>query len=187
MSDDEYVDMARQAGVGGVLAKIKANMPVTFTELNAIGDGIAHVTEYGFCVHDFSMLPCQKHRDCLNCTEQVCIKGDDERLERLMQQRDGIRQQLEKAREASEDGLYGADRWSQHQHKTLERVSQLIEILESPKTPIGSVICLNNDQEFSPLKRELAARSDASELVAPASSGQPALDEIRSLLRGNHG
>ncbi|PXX58238.1 hypothetical protein SAMN05660489_04710 [Pseudomonas sp. LAMO17WK12:I10] len=187
MSDDEHVDLARQAGVGGVLAKIKANMPVTFTELNTIGDGIAHVTEYGFCVHDFSMLPCQKHRDCLNCTEQVCIKGDDERLERLMQQRDGIHQQLQKAREASEDGLYGADRWSQHQQKTLERVSQLIEILESPETPIGSVICLSNDQEFSPLKRELAARAYASELVAPVSSSEPALDEIRSLFRGNHG
>lgn len=187
MSDDEYVDLARQAGVGGVLAKIKANTPVTLTDLNAIGDGIAHVTEYGFCVHDFSMLPCQKHRDCLNCTEQVCIKGDDERLERLKQRRDGVRQQLEKARGASEDGLYGADRWSQHQHKTLERVSQLIEILESPKTPIGSVICLSNDQEFSPLKRELDARSKTSDSVPTLSSGQPSLDDMRALLRRNNG
>lgn len=41
-----------------------------------------YVTEYGYCVHDFSMLPCQKHRDCLNCNEQVCVKGDEEKLER---------------------------------------------------------------------------------------------------------
>ncbi|WP_095181963.1 integrase [Pseudomonas sp. Irchel 3F6] len=187
MSDDEYVDLARQAGVGGVLAKIKANTPVTLTDLNAIGDGIAHVTEYGFCVHDFSMLPCQKHRDCLNCTEQVCIKGDDERLERLKQQRDGIFQQLEKARGASEDGLYGADRWSQHQHKTLERVTQLIEILESLETPIGSVICLSDDQEFSPLKRELDARSKTSGNVPTVTSGLPSLDDMRALLRRNDG
>jgi len=187
MSDVEYVDLARQAGVGGVLAKIKANTPVTLTDLNAIGDGIAHVTEYGFCVHDFSMLPCQKHRDCLNCTEQVCIKGDDQRLERLIEQRDGIRKQLAKAQAASEGGFYGADRWSQHQHKTLERVSQLIEILESPKTPIGSVICLSNDQEFSPLKRELDARYKASDRVPTVSSGQPSLDDMRALLRRNDG
>ena len=187
MSDDEYVDLARSAGLGGALEKIKANAPVTFAELEADGDGIAHVTEYGFCVHDFSMLPCQKHRDCLNCTEQVCIKGDEERLERLMQQRNGIRMQLEKAREASEDGLYGADRWSQHQHKTLERVSQLIELLESPNTPMGSVIRLSNDHEFSPLKRELAARSGTPKLVASSLSEVPALDELRLLLGGNNG
>lgn len=187
MSDDEYVDLARLAGVGGALDKVKANAPVTFADLEALGEGIAHVTEYGFCVHDFSMVPCQKHRDCLNCTEQVCIKGDDERLVRLIQQRDGIRMQLEKAREASEDGLYGADRWSQHQHKTLRRVSQLIEILESPNTPMGSVIRLNNDQEFSPLKRELAARAGALKIAASMLSEAPALDELRTLLGGGHG
>ncbi|EGH67137.1 putative integrase, partial [Pseudomonas syringae pv. actinidiae str. M302091] len=143
--------------------------------------------EYGFCVHDFSMLPCQKHRDCLNCTEQVCVKGDEERLERLMQQRDGIRTQLEKAREASENGLYGADRWSQHQIKTLERISQLVDILESPDTPVGSVIRLRNNQEFSPLNRELAARSGAPKLVAASLSEAPGLDEIRSLFGESHG
>lgn len=187
MSDDEYVDLVRSAGLGGVLDKVKANAPVTFADLNAVGDGIAHVTEYGFCVHDFSMLPCQKHRDCLNCTEQVCIKGDAERLERLMQQRDGIRMQLEKAREATLDGMYGADRWSQHQQKTLQRVSQLIELLESPNTPMASVIRLRDDQEFSALKRELAARSGSPKLVAPSPSEVPALDELRSLFGGNHG
>ncbi|WP_122847684.1 integrase [Pseudomonas viridiflava] len=187
MSDEEYVDLARLAGVGGVLDKVKAHAPVTFSDLDEIGEGIAHVTEYGFCVHDFSMLPCQKHRDCLNCTEQVCIKGDEDRLERLMLQREGIRMQLDKAREAREDGLYGADRWSQHQHKTLERITQLIDILESPNTPMGSVIRLSNAQEFSPLKRELAARSSAPRLATKAPSDAPGFEEIRSLFGDIHG
>nr|WP_238930765.1 integrase [Pseudomonas fragi] len=187
MVDDEYVDLARLAGVAGILDKVRANAPVTFADLDAIGEGIAHVTEYGFCVHDFSMLPCQKHRDCLNCTEQVCIKGDDERLDRLMQLRDSIYIQLEKTREAREDGEYGADRWSQHQLKTLERISQLIQILESPSIPIGSVVRLNNDQEFSLLKRELAARSGAQKLVAPERSKLLAVDELRSLFGGIYG
>lgn len=186
MSDDEYVDLARSAGLGGVLDKVKANAPVTFADLDAVGDGIAHVTEYGFCVHDFSMLPCQKHRDCLNCTEQVCIKGDEERLERLLRRRNSIRMQLQKSREATLDGFYGADRWSQHQQKTLQRVSQLIEILESSNTPVGSVIRLSNDQEFSPLKRELAARSGTPTLSKSASEVS-VCDELRSLLGGNYG
>ena len=186
MSDDEYVDLARSAGLGGVLDKVKANAPVTFADLDAVGDGIAHVTEYGFCVHDFSMLPCQKHRDCLNCTEQVCIKGDEERLERLLRQRNSIRMQLQKSREATLDGFYGADRWSQHQQKTLQRVSQLIEILESSNTPVGSVIRLSNDQEFSPLKRELAARS-CTPTLSKSASEVSVCDELRSLLGGNYG
>ena len=187
MSDEEYIDLARLAGVGGVLDKVRANAPVTFADLDEIGDGIAHVTEYGFCVHDFSMLPCQRHRDCLNCTEQVCIKGDDQRLARLRLEREAIRMQLEKARYASADGLHGADRWSLHQEKTLARVNQLIEILESPGSPVGSVIRLSNDQEYSPLKRELAARSVAPELVAPSPSEAPAIHELRSLFGVNHG
>lgn len=41
MTDDEYVDLARQVGVGGVLEKIKVNAPVTFADLGAVGEGIA--------------------------------------------------------------------------------------------------------------------------------------------------
>lgn len=186
MSDDEHVDLARSVGLGGVLDKVRANAPVTFDDLNAVGDGIAHVTEYGFCVHDFSMLPCQKHRDCLNCTEHVCIKGDEERTKRLIQQRDGIHRQLETSRKAAVDGLYGADRWTEHQLKTLQRVNQLIEILESPHTPEGSVVLLNHEQEFTPLKRELAARSSTVKLsnIPPDA---PDSNELSSLLRGFYG
>lgn len=168
MTESELLDGARAIVGGGLIEKIKTNAPVTFADLESIGEGIAHVTIYGFCVHDFSMIPCQKHRDCLNCTEQVCVKGDDEKLARLKAVRDRTQVQLDKASVASEDGVYGADRWTQHQIATLERVDQLITILESADTPIGAVVRLSNDQEHSPLKREIAARSTNSIDVAPA-------------------
>lgn len=178
MSDDEHVELARSAGVGEVLEKIRTNTPVTYADLEAVGEGIAHVTEYGFCVHDYSMLPCQKHRDCLNCTEQVCVKGDSTKLDRLRQQRSLIQMQLEKAKAADSEGTYGADRWSQHQIKTLNRLDQLIQMLESPEFPDGTAIRLSDDQDFSPLKRELAARQSPPNL--PAS--EPDVDEVRALL-----
>lgn len=178
MSDEEYVELARNAGVGGVLEKIKANMPVTLEDLEAVGDGIAHVNEYGFCVHDYSMLPCQKHRDCLNCTEQVCVKGDATKLDRLRQQRSLIQMQLEKAKAADASGTYGADRWSLHQINTLARLDQLIQMLESPDLPDGTAIRLSNDQEYSPLKRELVARQASPRLSSP----EPDVDELRALL-----
>lgn len=182
MADDEYVAAARETGIGnGLVTKIKVNAPVTFDDLQAVGEGIAHVTEFGFCVHDYSMVPCQRHRDCLNCTEQVCVKGDAGKLERLKLQRDGIRLQLEKAKAASADGIYGADRWTQHQLKTLERADALIDLLESPQTPDGTVIWLSNDQEHSPLKRAMAARSSEPELGQPQ---EPDIEEIRLMLAG---
>ena len=101
-----------------------------------------------------------------------------------MLQREGILIQLEKARDGSEHSLYGADRWSQHQYKTLERINQLIEILESPNTPIGSVIRLSNDQEFSPLKRELAARTDVLKLARTIQADAPEPDELRLFFGG---
>ncbi|MBX8540401.1 integrase [Pseudomonas cichorii] len=178
MSDDEYVELARNAGGGRILDKIQACIPVTYADLEAVGEGIAHVTEYGFCVHDYSMLPCQKHRDCLNCTEQVCVKGYETKLDRLRQQRSLTYIQLEKAKAADTSGTYGADRWSRHQIKTLERLDQLIQILESPDLPDGTAIRLSNDQEFSPLKRELAACQYSR--ILPSS--EPEIDELRNLL-----
>lgn len=50
----------------------------------------------------------------------------------------------------------------------------------------GSVIRLSNDQEFSPLKRELAARSGTPTLSKSASEVS-VCDELRSLLGGNYG
>ena len=183
MTDDEHVAMAREAGVGVALGKIQQNIPVTYADLEAIGEGVAHVTPYGFCVHDYSMVPCQKYRDCLNCTEQVCVKGETVKYERLKTQRDGIRLQLVKAQAANEDGIYGADRWSQHQIKTLERVDQLIDILESKDIPDGTVVRLSSDQEFSPLKRAIASRSATPQLPSPEES-DPDMDELRALLGG---
>lgn len=167
MSEEEYVKLSENALPNGVLDKVKQNAPVTLEDLDQVGDAIAHVTIFGFCVHDYSMLPCQKHRDCLNCTEHACIKGDAEKLERLMVQRRLTQVQLDKARAADGAGYFGADRWSQHQLKTLERLDQLIEIMENPEIRDGSVIMLNNDQEYSPLKRELAARQGTNRLPEP--------------------
>ncbi|MCO6691616.1 integrase [Pseudomonas asiatica] len=177
MSEEEYVKLSENALPDGVLDKVKTNAPVTLADLDAEGDAIAHVTIYGFCVHDYTMLPCQKHRDCLNCTEHACIKGDAEKLGRLKEERRLTRTQLEKAKAADDAGYFGADRWSQHQLKTLERLEQLIDIMENPDVRDGSVIMLNNDQEYSPLKRELAARQSTIQLPEPPPE-MPLLDFV---------
>ncbi len=180
----EYEVLDKVKGLKGIsnlmgpLEKVKSYMPVTLKDLDAIGEGIAHVTEYGFCVHDFSMIPCQKHRDCINCTEQVCIKGDDEKLSRLKMQRDATKLQLEKARQGLNEDYYGADRWYEHQSRTLNRTEELIQILESREIKDGAIVRLSNDHEHSLLKRELSAIESS---LKPDDGGLDK-DEIKSLL-----
>ncbi|PRA54705.1 MULTISPECIES: integrase [Pseudomonas] len=168
MTDDEHLEKINNfpalTALAGPLGKIAAHAPVTLADLGAIGDVMAHVTEFGFCVHDYSMLPCQKHRDCLNCGEQVCVKGDDEKLARLTLQRDAIALQLAQAEQALGEGYYGADRWTVHQQKTLDRANQLISLLQADDLEAGALVRLRNDQEFSPLKRELSATSSQPKL-----------------------
>jgi hypothetical protein len=100
----------------------------------------AHTTEFGFCVHDFAMLPCQLHMDCLNCDEHLCLKGDRVRNENLRQWRDETKALLEHSKAAESDGIEGADRWTQHQTRTLTRVEQIIEVYEDQTVPNGAVI-----------------------------------------------
>lgn len=168
MTDEEHLEKIDSfpalKALAGPLEKITANAPVTLADLGAIGDVMAHVTEFGFCVHDYSMLPCQKHRDCLNCAEQVCVKGDEEKLARLRLQRDAIALQLTQAEQALGEGYYGADRWTVHQKQTLDRADQLIALLQSDDVAQGAIVRLRSDQEFSPLKRELAATSSQPKL-----------------------
>ncbi|MGH9521828.1 MAG: hypothetical protein ACRD3E_04775, partial [Terriglobales bacterium] len=100
----------------------------------------AHTTEFGFCVHDFAMLPCQLHMDCLNCDEHLCLKGDKVRNENLRRWRDETKALLEACNVAQADGIEGADRWTQHQTRTLTRVEQIIEVYQDQTVPNGAVI-----------------------------------------------
>lgn len=81
MTEYELVGMAERLdptkALFGPVGEVAKHLPVTMQELNTLEHAAVHVTEYGYCVHDYTMSPCEKFRDCVNCTEQVCIKGDD--------------------------------------------------------------------------------------------------------------
>ena len=140
-----------------IAEKIKIALPLTTAEFNTLEKPTAHITEFGFCIHDFVMSPCQRFRDCMRCTEQVCIKGD-QRLQGLRQQLELVEIEIEKAKVGATEGLYGADPWSRVQSETHARLQNLIEIMEDPALPTGSIIRLANPEEFSPARRALAYR-----------------------------
>jgi hypothetical protein len=106
----------------------------------------AHTTDLGFCIHDYTMSPCQLHRDCIHCADLVCVKGDEEKERRLRLQLEEAREMLRSAEEAIKDGYYGSDRWLEHHKLTVERLLQLCSFIDNPQVRTGAVIQLSPSQ-----------------------------------------
>jgi hypothetical protein len=125
------------------LREFEISTPETLQEINTRSAQTAHVTEFGACVHDYIMSPCSKHRDCINCEEQSCIKGDDVKLARLKQRLECENMFIEGDKKAVDDGLLNADRHHQKRLTTIRRCEELIGILSDENVPDGSVVKLS--------------------------------------------
>ena len=169
-------------GPSGEVAK---HIPVSIQEFNTMERGAVHVTEFGVCVHDFTMSPCEKYRDCLNCTEQVCIKGEEDKLARIKKRLGEVEIQYLAAKKANDDGLAGADRWYEYHKNTLGRLKELVAIIEDPSVPDGAQIKLRNEKAFSPLRRTI--ESKVEKLAIRSGEDAAMLDDMTKLLGGGLG
>lgn len=98
-------------------------------------------------MHDYAMSPCQKHADCLNCNEHVCRKGDQDKTARISEQLALARRQVRDAERAESCESFGAGRWLEHHRRTVDRLKQLVEVLNDPAVPIGTIIRLSNSRD----------------------------------------
>jgi hypothetical protein len=160
MTSTELVEMARgltrdDPRLFGPLAELAVRVPVTQEDFMALEFPAAHTTDIGFCVHDFTLLPCQKARDCINCTEHVCVKGDSGKTKRIREQLTAAEAALHRIREAVREGEFGADRWEAHQVATVERLEGLLGALDDPAVPQGALIRLLNPDEHFPVRMAL--------------------------------
>ena len=188
MSEFEIVDMLRShdpslrmdQSLQELVDEIAKKLPISREEFELLVIPTAHVTEYGYCVHDYVMSPCQRYRDCLNCSEQVCIKGDH-RISRMRQRLETIRQLKARAEAEIAGDVAGADRWYEIQKLTESRLSELIAIMEDQSVPDGTIIRLRNEAEFSPLRRALNIK------LLDGTQSAPKLESpILKLLEGTH-
>ena len=175
MSEYELVGMAERLdhskALFGPAGQVAKHLPVAIQEFNSLGHAAVHVTEYGYCVHDYTMSPCEKFRDCVNCTEQVCIKGNDTEKLDLIKKRLVKSEQLFLLAEVSvESGEMGADRWYQYHKKTVTRLRELVAILENPDIGNGVQIKLRGN-DFSQLRR-VAEKSLLRSLSQKAMKGK---------------
>jgi hypothetical protein len=153
----------------GPAGEVSQQDPITSQELDFIQRGPLHITEFGVCVHDWVISPCEKFRGCVNCQEHVCIKGDGERLRRIKLQLAEVEKDYAEAKDAIEKGFAGADRWYEGLDKSVSRLRQLVEILEDPDVPDGSQIKLRDGKDYSHLRRVIQT-SIGADLLANATS-----------------
>ena len=162
-SDRDINALVRQltGDSSSLFAPLPATRKATLIPRNEFGQlnlTAAHTTDYGYCVHDYTLLPCQLHRDCLNCTEQVCVKGEPQKEANLRQLVTETRALLGQAESAHREGEAGANRWVEHQRMTLSHAEQLCQILDDPEVPVGTAIRLHGIVPASRLEQALAQR-----------------------------
>lgn len=174
VSADQMVAKIRQS-IGnesqmfGPLASLPKNIPISRDEFARLKIPTAHTTDFGFCVHDYTMTPCEQHADCINCNEHVCVKGDVQKAAMVKRRLAEARELLARAEAATSEGYYGADRWMDHHQKTVARLTQLVEILDNPSIPSGSVIQLADVPGLSRgIEQALEERSALKDQAQPA-------------------
>lgn len=148
MSSDEVQAPIAQALQNGFTSElepafVRRRTLVNRSEYGELGLRAAHTTQYGWCIHDFASEPCPYYRDCINCEEQECVKGDAHKKANLLRHKSETEYLLEQARQALSEEEYGADTWVKHQQLTLDRVNALLSILEDPNVPDGTRIRLD--------------------------------------------
>lgn len=147
------------------------------TDIQPLMSGLK--TLYGECHHDWAFEPCPGFVKCLDCREHACIKGANEdaktTLARLYALRSSVIQEVEKAKQASEDDVSAMD-WLKVQERYAAKVDQLIEIFESDSVPEGSVIRSADGQHPSHLHRAL--RGIARKAIATDADSKSAMQNL---------
>lgn len=192
MTEYELVGMAERLdptkSLFGPVGEVVKHLPVTIQEFNTLEHAAVHVTEYGYCVHDYTMSPCEKFRDCVNCTEQVCIKGDDiEKLDRIKKRLVKSERLFSLACDTVGSSEIGADRWFHYHKKIITRLRELVAILENPDIENGAQIKLKGN-DFSHFRRVAAKKSiEAMEHKGEGHEEATMLEDLTTMLGGGLG
>jgi len=168
---DEMLDMVRTTigdkdlliGPLANIEEIKKKIIISRDEYAQLKIRTAHRTDFGICIHDFSMMPCQVHMDCINCTELVCMKGDKIGNENIKNRKTEVEKLLTVATKAQSDGYIGAKRWIEHHSLELQKLTELCNILDNQNVPVNSFIQISNISTASQIEQAQTRKSEYTE------------------------
>ena len=110
-----------------------------------------HTTEFGLCTHSYIDEPCLKYRNCLNCTEHVCIKGDAEKKKRLQNRLKKEKILWAKDKVSVSKNVTGATVWLEMRELTIKRCEQMIALLDDPNIPDGTPLSIPPSEDVTHL------------------------------------
>lgn len=125
----------------------------------------AHLTDIGYCLHDYMQSPCPIAKNCIQCSESLCIKGN-ERSRRVLDLLYADSLALTQAAQRDADaGMQGADEWFKVHLEREGVLRNLLDILDNPDVPDGRPIMLNIETP-NRIKEALARRPTPIKPVA---------------------
>ncbi|CCN80962.1 conserved hypothetical protein [Vibrio nigripulchritudo SFn27] len=160
--EDREADLASKGlmgspTTGNTQIQLQVATPRTIQELNTKASLTAHTNEFGMCVMSYMGEVCTKYRDCINCDQQVCEKGDDGKCERIRKRLKEEKRLLKMDKKAVDDGVQGARQFYDRRKLTTERCEQLLAMMEDPNIEDGSLIKLLNVEDVTQLDRAMDA------------------------------
>lgn len=148
---DSLVSKARSLGgdIFGSPMTATPQRPVTPRQLIEGTLAGVHLTRYGACLHDFTASPCPMYRDCLNCVEHACVKGD-ERAERALRERLAvIEKAVASAEEAAAVGEGNSEIWLSRKRTELARLRELVALIDDAAIAPGAVLRLDDAARYA--------------------------------------
>lgn len=129
--------------------------------------GTAHITNTGFCLHDFTSLPCDKLGNHVVCSEHLYLKGDPRNhlLRDMLAEEEALLKRIESQ---SADDLYGIDLAYTSKLQRVRILRNIVSILDNEEVPNNSFYCLEIGNEYDPIK--VAVYNKTGEIIGNNSS-----------------
>ena len=176
--------LEKNGGIGPMFEAanpIRINQPVSPKDFLAAQIGAAHVTDFGICIHDYSLLPCQTLGDCLGCSENVFVKGNKQHEEKIEGRLAIALIQLEQSGQAEEDAIFGADRWTRDHLRKIERMRAMLAIHQDVSIADDTLInmeAVGQDNEVEMAIRDRQARFGTEVETPPDIPLHNAIDDM---------
>lgn len=149
LNDDSQEAASKGAVLLGMQQDQTHKVPITNEEAEIQSQGPFHRSRYGLCRRSWRAGPCNRFADCLNCSELLICKGDKLAVGAVAKDREHLVRTLNAAKAAVDNGERTASRWMQVAEPQIERLNQLLNILEDASIPDGSPIELTDSTNFS--------------------------------------
>ncbi|UVM59095.1 hypothetical protein [Pseudomonas sp. B21-010] len=137
--------------------------PINEEQYLTLDKGPVHTTRFGVCNHVWALSPCQKHADCVNCSDLIMCKGHKRSIAEIKKERDFVAENFYAAEAKIQSGQSVATRWFEAHKVTLARLDKMLALMQDPQIEDGSVIQIKG-KDYTHAQRILSHQREEPEV-----------------------